>query len=138
MPTMPYVHFQGQCAEALTFYAKVFDGTNLQLMRYADGPGASDAWKTSPRIMHGQVTIDDGTFMASDYPPGTDGDAQKGFSVMQSAKDVETAKARFDALAEGGAVIDDFKPTFFSPGFGMVRDRFGTAWIISAMPAPPA
>jgi PhnB protein len=134
MPTLPYIHFQGQCAEALAFYAQVFGGTGLQTMRYADGPGAPEAWKASDRIMHGQVTLFDGTLMASDYPPGVEGDAQRGFSVMQSAPDAATARAVFDRLAEGGTVIDPFKPTFFSPGFGMVRDRFGTAWIISAMP----
>jgi PhnB protein len=135
---MPYVHFQGQCAQALTFYAEVFGGTNLQMMPYAQSPEAPPDWHDSPRIMHGQVTLDDGTFMASDYPPGIDGDPQKGFSVMQTAPDVATARARFDRLSEGGAVIDDFKPTFFSPGFGMVKDRFGTHWIISAMPATGA
>jgi PhnB protein len=134
MPTMPYIHFQGQCAEALAFYATVFGGTNLQTMRYADGPEAPPAWKDSTRIMHGQVTLGDGTLMASDYPPGVEGDPQKGFSVMQSAPDVATAKAAFDQLATGGTVIDAFKPTFFSPGFGMVKDRFGTHWIISAIP----
>jgi PhnB protein len=57
---------------------------------------------------------------------------------MQTAPDLATARARFDRLAEGGAIIDDFKPTFFSPGFGMVKDRFGTHWIISALQAPGA
>ena len=137
MPTMPYIHFQGDCAEALRFYARVFGGTDLQLMRYAEGPQAPEAWGASDRIMHGQVTIMDGTLMASDYPPGVTGDAQKGFSVMQTAPDVASARQIFDKLATGGAVIDDFKPTFFSPGFGMVQDRFGTHWIISALPAPP-
>lgn len=134
MPTLPYIHFQGQCAEALAYYATVFGGTGLQMMRYADGPEAPPAWTDSPRIMHGQVTIWDGTLMASDYPPGVAGDAQKGFSVMQSAPDTATARAVFDQLADGGTVIDPFKPTFFSPGFGMVQDRFGTHWIISALP----
>lgn len=134
MPTMPYIHFQGQCADALSFYVKVFSGTNLQTMRYADGPEASPAWKASNRIMHGQVTIGDGTLMASDYPPGVDGDPQKGFSVMQTAPDAATARTVFDQLAAGGTVIDAFKPTFFSPGFGMVQDKFGTHWIISTLP----
>ncbi|MEO6298660.1 MAG: VOC family protein [Paracoccaceae bacterium] len=134
MPTMPYIHFQGQCAEALAFYAKVFGGINLQTMRYSDGPGAPAAWKNSNRVMHGQVTIGDGTLMASDFPPGTEGDPQKGVSIMQTAPDVDTARAAFAQLCEGGAVIEDFKPTFFSPGFGMVKDKFGTHWIISALP----
>ena len=29
MPTLPYIHFQGQCAEALTWYAEVFGGKDL-------------------------------------------------------------------------------------------------------------
>lgn len=136
MPTLPYIHFQGQCAQALAFYAKVFGGTGVQTMRYADGPEAPPAWRESARIMHGQVTLFDGTLMASDYPPDVAGDPQSGFSVMQSAPDVETARRVFDALADGGAVINPFAATFFSPGFGMVKDRFGTHWIISAMPAP--
>lgn len=136
MPTMPYIHFQGQCREALAFYTQVFGGTDLQMMRYADGPEAPPDWKDSTRIMHGQVTIFDGTLMASDYPPGSDGDGQAGFSVMQTAPDVAAAQAIFDQLSEGGAIIDAFRETFFSPGFGMVKDKFGTHWIISALAAP--
>jgi PhnB protein len=138
MPTMPYIHFQGQCADALAFYATVFDGTDLQTMAYSDGPEAPAAWKASTRVMHGQVTIGDGTLMASDFPPGTEGDPQAGFSVMQTAPDTATAKRYFDKLSDGGTVIDAFKPTFFSPGFGMVKDKFGTHWIISATPDGPA
>ena len=33
MPTMPYVHFQGQCADAPAFHKKVLGGTGLQTMR---------------------------------------------------------------------------------------------------------
>lgn len=131
MPTLPYIHFQGQCAQALAFYAQVFNGT-VQTMPYAAGPDAPEGWRDSPRIQHGQVTIYDGTLMASDYPPGVAGEVQAGFSVMQSAPDVAEARRVFDALAEAGSIIDGFKPTFFSPGFGMVKDRFGTHWIISA------
>lgn len=132
MATHPYLHFQGQCAEALTAYADLFGGTDLQMMRYADGPGAQAAWKDSTRIMHGQISLGDGTLMASDYPPGVEGDPQMGFSVMQTAPDVATASTWFTKLAEGGAVVHPFAVTFFSPGFGMVTDRFGTHWIISA------
>lgn len=133
MPTIPYIHFRGRCAEALAFYAEVFGGSGLQLMRYAESPDAAPGWTDSPRIMHGQLNIGDGTLMASDYPPGIEGDPQAGFSVMQSASGPDEARRVFDALARGGAVIEPMKPSFFSPAFGMVRDRFGTVWIISAL-----
>jgi PhnB protein len=112
-------------------------------MRYEDAPGTPDAWKGSGRVMHGQVTIGTGTLMASDFPPGMEGDAQKGVSVMQTFPTAEDARAAFDRLSQGGAMIQDFGPTFFSPGFGMLKDRFGTHWILSAeaeadWPAPDA
>ena len=34
--------------------------------------------------------------------------------------------------SEGGAEIMGFQPTFWSDGFGMVKDRFGTHWMVSA------
>jgi PhnB protein len=53
-------------------------------------------------------------------------------SIMQTLPSVEDAHRAFDRLMEGGAIIQPFGPTFWSPGFGMGRDRFGTHWIISA------
>lgn len=133
MPTIPYIHFQGQCAEALAFYAQVFNGTGVQSMTYAAGGDVPEDWKTSTHLRHAQVTIYDGTLMLSDYPPGVEGSPQLGFSVMQSVPDFAEATRVFAALSEGGEVTDAFKKTFFSPGFGMLKDRFGTHWIISAM-----
>ena len=138
MATMPYLHFQGRCAEALAFYAEVLGGTDLAVMRYAEAPAVPEDWKASDRVMHGQVRLGEGVLMASDFPPGMEGDPQKAFSVMQTFADVPSARAAFDRLMEGGDLIQDFGPTFFSRGFGMVRDRFGTHWILSAEPEAAA
>ena len=133
---LPYIHFQGRCAEALAFYAEVFGGSGLELTRYDDSPEAHEAWKGSGRVMHGQITLPDGLMMGSDFPPGTEGDPQKAVSAMQSMPDTASARSAFDRLLEGGDVILPFGPNFFSPGFGMVRDRFGTHWMIWTAPAP--
>ena len=37
MAFVPYIHFQGQCREAMAFYADVFGGT-LEVMTYAEAP----------------------------------------------------------------------------------------------------
>ncbi len=134
MATMPYLHFQGTCAEALAFYAEALGGTDLAVMRYGEEPGAPEAMRDAPHVMHGQLRIGDGLLMASDFPPGFEGDAQKGVSVMQTFTPPEAARAAFDRLRDGGEVLQDFGPTFFSQGFGMLRDRFGTHWILSTEP----
>ena len=131
MPTHPYIHFQGNCAEALAAYARIFGSPPPQTMRYGEAPDASAEAVASDRLIHGQVQIFDGTLMASDFPPGDDGEPQMGFSVMQSAPDPATGERIFEALGDGGTVIQPWGPSFFARGFGMVKDRFGTRWIIT-------
>ena len=131
MAPVPYLHFQGDCAEALTFYADVFGAPPPRLMRYANAPPEMKM-PASDQVMHGEIDLGDGKLMASDFPPGTTGDAQKAVSVMYSVADAETGQRLFNALLAGGDPIMPFQPTFFSVGFGMLRDRFGTHWMISA------
>ncbi len=138
MPTIPYIHFDGHCAEALTHYADVFGGTDLQMMRYSDAPDMPETMKDPNRIIHGQVTLGGGVLMASDYPPGMAGEKQAAVSIMQSVGSVAAGQAIFHRLADGGQVVQAFGPSFFSPGFGMVTDRFGTHWMLSVMPEPAA
>ena len=131
---MPYIHFQGQCAEALDFYADVFGASDLSMMRYSDAPDMPEAMQDPTRILHGQLTLADGVLMASDYPPGMAGDAQAAVSIMHTVADLDTGRTVFDRLAQGGVVVQDYGPSFFSKGFGMVKDRFGTHWMISVTP----
>jgi PhnB protein len=128
MAFTPYIHFGGRCEEAMTFYAGVFGATDLQIMRYDEAPEDMPVPRSN-RVMHAQFTADGSALMASDFPEGP-GDPQAGMSVTCTAKTVEDAQSRFDALSEGGAIIMPFGPTFWSRGFGMFKDRFGTHWII--------
>lgn len=135
MTFSPYLHFQGNCAEAMRFYADVFGATDLQMMTYADAPPDS-GMPRSDRVMHASLTAGGGTLMGSDFPEGFEGDAQKAVSISFAAPDTATARGLYDRLLEGGDVIMEFGPTFWSAGFGMVRDRFGTHWMLSAADGP--
>lgn len=134
---MPYIHFQGHCAEALAFYADVFGADDLSMMRYADVPDLDDTLRDPTRVIHGQLTLPDGVLMASDYPPGAQGQPQSAVSIMTVADTVPEAKRVFNALSAGGSVVQDFGSTFFSRGFGMLTDRYGTNWMISVTPEDP-
>lgn len=137
MSFTPYIHFQGQCREAMTFYADVFGGT-LELTSYADGPPDMCPPHSADRIMHSCVMTPTGPLFASDFPAGMDGDPQKAVSVSHAAPDIQGGQAIYDRLADGADIIMPFGETFFSPGFGMLKDRFGTHWMIMVMPADPS
>lgn len=129
MSLHPYIHFQGQCAPALAFYAEVFDAPAPKIMTFGQAPGGPQG-PAGERVMHAHVEIAGGLLMASDFPLGFEGDPQKAFSVTVLLDSVEAARRVYDRLMEGGDVIHDFGASFFSEGFGMLRDRFGTHWIV--------
>ncbi len=136
MAFMPYIHFSGSCAEAMAFYADIFGGTDMMMMRYDEAPGGSPG-AGSDRIMHAQFNAGGAMLMASDFPPGK-GETQQAMSVMIDPATVTESKRVFDRLSVGGEPTMPFGPTFWSPGFGMLKDRFGTHWIIGTQPESAA
>ncbi|SPH24223.1 hypothetical protein DEA8626_03273 [Defluviimonas aquaemixtae] len=130
MSFSPYLHFQGTCAEAMRMYADLFGATDLTLIRYSEAPEEAGLPKGSDRIMHAHMTVGGSTLMASDFPEGI-GDPQKAVSVSFSVPDAATGEAIYERLLKEGDEIMAYGETFWSPGFGMVRDKFGTHWMIS-------
>ena len=132
MQINPYIFFNGNCAEALSYYQKVLGAQIVAKMPFGDGPPDMPIpaeWKT--KIMHSCLTIDGEMLMASDGTPG-DYNKPQGFRVALQVEDPADARRRFDALADGGSVQMPFGETFFSNGFGMCIDKFGIPWMVNS------
>ena len=134
MPFIPYLSFQGQCAEAFAFYGEVF-GATPQTSPFSEAPpdtgmpelpSEQQGW-----LMHAQIVTPDGVLMGADMPPQYGGVPQAGVSISVTRADDASARQLFDTLADGGTVIMPYGPTFFAKGFGMCADRFGTSWMVS-------
>lgn len=134
----PYIFFSGDCAEAFALYSSVF-GVQAEVMRHGDlPPGVEPMEGARPEhVMHASIQIGDSYLMGSDDPTG-DGGPKLGISVSYSAPDIANAQAVFAALSEGGRVDMPLEPTFWSPMFGAVVDRFGVSWMIDTVPAEVA
>jgi len=129
-----YLFFDGTCADAMRFYERTLGG-KLDLMSQADSPEASAAPPDSAdKTMHARLVLDDGggTLMASDWIAEQPYEAMKGFSLALAYSAVPEAQKVYDALAEGGQETMPMQKTFFAESFGMLIDRFGTPWMISA------
>ncbi|MES2143067.1 MAG: VOC family protein [Pseudomonadota bacterium] len=128
----PYIHFTGTCRTAMTAYQQIFGG-KLELSRYGDAPDATPEARASDLIMHAALTLGDGRMLlASDFPPGFPGAPQQAVSISHIAPSADEGRRLFGQLADGGVVVMDYAATFWSDGFGMVKDRFGTHWMVSA------
>ncbi len=149
MQFTPYLNFDGNCAEAFAFYAKLFGGTIVYQGTFGEMP-AQEGMPPLPeaaksRIMHVHLQIKEQSLMGSDtmpVAPGQDPDTcgggyqkPQGLWVSIQAADAAEGKRLFDALAQGGQAVMPFAATFWSPGFGMTRDRFGTPWMVNVAQA---
>ena len=132
MAFIPYLNFDGNCAEAMTFYAKLFNATELQILRYSDAP-ASEGLPPSDAVMYSHIMLGEACLMGSDHPPGSDPEPMTSVSVNHPVATPQEGQAIFDQLAEGGTILMPYEKTFFSSAFGMVRDRFGTSWMIGVL-----
>lgn len=133
----PYLHFQGNCAEAMETYAKLFGSGDVTMMRYAEAPEATPEMRASDRVMHASFIVNGRVLMASDYPPGMEGAPQSSVTISHTVADWESGKRIFEALAQDGTVIMPYGQTFWASGFGMCTDRFGTSWMVTT-PGPAA
>lgn len=130
----PYLFFNGRCDEALAFYQKTLGAKVDFVMRYNESPQPvpPDAVPAGfeKKVMHMTFRIGDNILMASDGDD--DKPAFEGFSLSLTLPSEDEARRAFTALADGGQVTLPIGKTFWSPCFGMLKDRFGLAWMISS------
>ena len=130
MNVQTYLFFEGRCEEAIEFYRRVLDAKVDEMLRYKDSPDPEMIIPGSEqRIMHASLRIGDTTLMASDDCRSNKTGFQ-GFSLSVTASDAAEAERLFNALADGGQVQMPLGKTFWSPYFGMTKDRFGVGWMI--------
>ena len=134
-----YLNYGGNCEQAFRFYEKHLGGKITMMMTHEQGPDSSKVppdWKKA--ILYACMTIGETELMASDVPPDH-------FQPMRSAYlslgvDSTPEAERIHALlSEGGQIFMPMQETFFAFRFSMLRDKFGTSWmIIHQRPTSPS
>jgi len=130
-----YLFFDGECEAAFKFYEQCLGGKIDEMMTYGDSPMSEEIpSEQRDRIIHANLTFGGMVLMGSDTLPD-DFKKPQGFAVHLHFDDLVEAERIFQKLAENGTVKMPFKETFWSTGFGMLVDRFGTPWMIDFQPA---
>jgi PhnB protein len=143
--TTTHLNFRGDARAALEFYQSVFGGrTTIDFGMPKDAPGAD-------LVVFGKVESEDGfRVMAYDSPGapaasligtgttrrehGTTVTEQSCFVAVRGETLAEV-EVFWNRLVVGGSVVEELATSAWSPGFGMVTDRFGVTWVLDVAAA---
>ncbi|MDP1796400.1 MAG: VOC family protein, partial [Planctomycetaceae bacterium] len=80
------------------------------------------------KVMHSSFRIGESMVMATD---GCDPSEKPGaFTLTLTVANEAEADKAFAGLSDGGTVVMPLGKTFWSPRFGMLKDRFGVSWMV--------
>jgi PhnB protein len=130
MKLFTYLNYGGNCRQAFEFYEQHLGGKITMLTTHGEQPDAASVppdWRGA--VLHARLQLGGTVILGADIPPDR-------FQPMRSAylslmaDGVEDAEHAYTLLAEGGQIFMPMAETFFAHRFAMLRDRFGTSWMI--------
>ena len=123
-----YLNYGGNCEQAFRFYEQHLGGTITMLMRHGEQPTPTELPPESKgKVLHARMTLGGTELLGADIP---------GYQPMRSAylslsvSSDEEAERVYGLLSDGGQVFMPMEETFFASRFAMLRDKFGTSWML--------
>ena len=124
-----YINYPGHCEQAFRFYEQHLGGKITMMMTHEHAPDTGNRlpadWKKA--ILHARMQLGPITLMGADIPHAEPMRSAYLTLRLNSAKEAEQM---YDLLADGGEVFMKMEETFFASRFALLRDRFGTSWML--------
>jgi PhnB protein len=128
---VPYLTFNGNAAEALSFYAKALNGKTVFQQSFGDAPMENIPADYKNKVMHATFQAGSLTFMVSDTMPGQPVNGGTNISLSLNFNTVEDIEKTFAALSDGAKITMALEDTFWGARFGMLTDKFGINWMFN-------
>ena len=123
-----YVNYRGNCAEAFRFYEQHLGGKITSMATFKEQPDSTNIppnWEN--KILHARIEIGGAVLMGADIP---NAEPMRSAYLSLRLESPDEAERIYGLLSEGGQIFMKMEKTFFANRFAMLRDRFGTSWMI--------
>jgi PhnB protein len=128
-----YVNYRGTCEEAFRFYEQHLGGKITGTVRHGDQPNPNLPADWHDKILHARMELGGTVLMGADIPSA---EPMRSAYLSLSVDSEAEAERIYGLLADGGQVFMKMDKTPFANRFAMLRDRFGTSWML--LHQPPA
>ena len=133
----PYLTFDGNCREAMTFYQECLGG-ELSIQSVGETAVSNDfAAGDQNKVMHAYLGSNGVVLMGSDrMDMGESAPAAKlvqgnTVTLCLNCSSEDEIKTFFSKLSSGGKVTHQLENTFWGAVFGQLTDKFGMDWMLN-------
>ena len=127
-----YVNYRGRCEEAFQFYEQHLGGRLTGIVRHGEQPNPNLPTDWSDKILHARIEIAGTVLMGADIPQS---EPMRSAYLSLTVDSEADAERLYGLLADDGEVFMKMEKTPFANRFAMLRDRFGTSWMLLHQPA---
>jgi PhnB protein len=127
-----YLNYRGNCEQAFRFYEQHLGGRITGIVRHGEQPNPSIAADWKEKILHARIEIGTTVVMGADIPQSEPMRSAYLSLTLDSEAEAERLYALF---ADGGEIFIKMEKTPFANRFAMLRDKFGTSWMLLHQPA---
>ncbi len=126
-----YINYRGVCEQAFRFYEQHLSGRITGLVRHGEqsNPELPADWKD--KVLHARIEIGATVLMGADIPTA---EPMRSAYLALSLDGEEEAERVYGILADGGEIFMRMAQTPFANRFAMLRDKFGTSWMLLHQP----
>jgi PhnB protein len=129
-----YINYRGTCEEAFRYYEQHLGGRIIGIVRHGQQPNPNIPSDWKDKVLHARVEIGNGVIMGADIP---NSEPMRSAYVTLTADSEADAERIYSVLTAGGEIFMKMEKTPFANRFAMLRDRFGTSWMLLHEPASP-
>lgn len=132
----PYIHFDGNAAEAMAAYGEIF-GTTPDIMTFGQSGHPDEA--IADQVMHSSLYVGPGLHLMASDTPDEMGEGFRGTGNIDIAVSSDGGDSANDpkltgwweGLAEGATILQPLADAPWGGKFGMLVDRFGVRWMFN-------
>ena len=121
-----YVNYPGHCENAFRFYEQHLDGKIKMMMPHQQPPPNFPKEWENP-MLHAIIEIGGTILRGADIP---DAEPMRSAYLTLRLDTPEKAEHIYTILSDGGEIFMKMEKTFFANRFAMLRDQFGTSWML--------
>jgi PhnB protein len=127
-----YLNYRGNCEQAFRFYEQYLAATITGIVRHGEqpNPGVSADWHD--KVLHARIQIGTSVLMGADVPHA---EPMRSAYLTLTFDTEADAERTYAVLADGGEIFMKMEKTPFANRFAMLRDKFGTSWMLLHQPA---